>query len=155
MFFSKRGRLAVVEALIKKDANLSYQDSEGKTCLNYAIEKANYNIVAILLSHGAPADTFDNNKKTPLFYTLEKKDEEMLDLLLTNGASPDLIVDGSSYLGHALNLNDINLFQKLLEFQADQSIKDPSGKTVYDLAKEKGAHEFVEILESFSDFFGT
>jgi len=84
LIFSSQNTNRLKYILDKKNIDLNKQDSEGKTILHYAYEKAPYGIVKLLIDKGADENIEDNNGKKPCFYAVynRSKDVEGCDTIL-------------------------------------------------------------------------
>lgn len=89
------GNLEVVQALVKRGANIHYtavstveekQASTTITVLLAAIEGGNINVVAYLLDQGLSPNGFNNAQVSPLHLSICNVNAEMVDLLLKRGA---------------------------------------------------------------------
>jgi len=65
-FLSKQQ--AVVELLLRENANIDVVDSRGRSALHYAALYCSANTVRTLLLCGAAIDVLDNDNRTPFFY---------------------------------------------------------------------------------------
>jgi ankyrin repeat protein len=65
-FFSKQQ--AVIELLLRKNANVNVVDSYGRSALHYAALCCPAETVRMILASGAAIDILDKDDKTPLFY---------------------------------------------------------------------------------------
>lgn len=83
------GSRRAVEWMIQKGVDLSFVDEEGYTPLLSVIESRRddkYEIVELLLIHGAPTNVHGVNDWTPLHLAAARNDVESLKLLLKFGA---------------------------------------------------------------------
>lgn len=95
------GDRKLVEAVLRRDADVNHQNAFGKTPLFYAIERDDLNMVKLLLEHGADVNhayNSDNNTedrcayparpgRTPLMHAAQHAGVNVLKLLLQAGAS--------------------------------------------------------------------
>ncbi len=80
-------QLDTVHLLLRRGADLSITDSDGKTPLHRAIEKGHAAIVTALLDNGSNVHTADNDGKTSLHRAVEKGHTAIVTALLNNGAN--------------------------------------------------------------------
>jgi len=78
-----RNNLIITKALLDKKANLALQDLHGNQPLWTAIlsPKVDYEIVRILMQHGADPDHVNKYGKSSLLLAKEMKDSELLSIL--------------------------------------------------------------------------
>lgn len=80
---------------------------------------------------------------------------EIIEILLKLGTNPNVrrIKDGNTKLHMLTNHNTsvIDLVRLLLKYGADPNIKNLEGKTVFDIAKERGLSEILSILNEVEE----
>ncbi|TMW65190.1 hypothetical protein Poli38472_009357 [Pythium oligandrum] len=91
----------VVSSLLRRGADLSLQDVQGRTALHHAACSEYLEVVSLLLGKGADPNTQDTRGATPLHAVAQKEMTQrlypVLDLLLSHGADAFLETqDGSS-----------------------------------------------------------
>ena len=74
MVASFRGNLKVVEALVKRGANVNDVDSSGQTALMYAVYSRNSSVVQYLLRSGARAKDKDQDGSSAVSIALELRE---------------------------------------------------------------------------------
>ncbi len=73
----QEGNVAPVEALLLEEPAVMHQrDSEGCTCLHWAADKGNVQVVELLLSHGADKDAADVDGLKPVDYALLRDEQD-------------------------------------------------------------------------------
>ena len=60
-----------------------------KTPLHHAAEGGNFELVRLLLRHGAKIDVRNGQGEQPLHYAAKNGNTQVVELLLDNGASPN------------------------------------------------------------------
>ena len=99
-----------------------------------------YEIMKLLIDHGANPHFKDNFQQTVLFYVCRDGKEKCLDLLLERGLNlndPDLY--GQTPLYYAAKENRLNIIHKLIENKVDLNIKDQiAGQTPLFYAAKEG-----------------
>jgi len=86
-----QGKLAIVQCLLRRGANVNITDSNGNTCVHYACWNQQFvkAIVSELLKYGADINQSNGNGITPLMISLENK-PGTVKMLLQVGADPRL-----------------------------------------------------------------
>ncbi|CDW91599.1 ankyrin repeat-containing protein [Stylonychia lemnae] len=81
----------LAEHLMKKHKfNLNFRDSKGNDYLNLAAQLGQPDIIRLLLSKNADANTINKQGNTPLHYALINQNTAVEDLLLKNGANTQI-----------------------------------------------------------------
>lgn len=147
------------QALNEPFADKYSQDYEGvrKRCLE---------IARLLIEAGAELEQRSNGT-TALRMAAFHNDLKMLSMLLANGADPNSEIfspvstlakkKGSKiaagYLGtvlhEAASRGHLDVVRALLKAGADPSRKDDKGRTALEIARKKGLHEIVGVLQSW------
>jgi ankyrin repeat protein len=102
-FAAMSGDLPRCEELIANGYDPNAFDEIGHTALHYAAEIEHFDIVTLLLSHGADVNAIDVKKigRTPLSHVAQTCSLKMAQLLLDAGADPTLRIGLNR---HALDL---------------------------------------------------
>ena len=84
------GKFEVTEALVDKDADVTFYDNRGNTPLHHAARfNQNRNVIAILVNNGADINAQDNDGRTPLHGAALMNIPEMIDFILgVRGLNP-------------------------------------------------------------------
>ena len=112
------GSLESVVWVLSKDVDLTFRDDEGYTPILSAIDREKsdkYEIIKLLIDHGAPINMKGNNDWTPLHMAAVREDIESLRILVRNGADLTIrteIDDYATPLEEAMYLNK----QRSVEF---------------------------------------
>ena len=142
------GRLAEVEVLVKKGANVNLQDQKKRTPLIFAASNGHTPVVEYLVGTGADVNAKDSGGQTALLYASKRSFNETAAFLLENGA--DVNVQSKKARVTALILaavwDNVELVRMLLEHGADPDLTDSSGRTAKMLAQKKGNTAVVDLL---------
>ena len=104
------GSLKSVKWILSRNVDLSFRDDEGYTPILSAIDREQpdkYEIIQLLIDHGAPINKKGINDWTPLHMSAAREDIEALKLLVRNGADLTIrteIDDYATPLEEAKNL---------------------------------------------------
>ncbi|KKP26539.1 MAG: C-terminus family protein [candidate division TM6 bacterium GW2011_GWE2_31_21] len=82
-FAAMNGNARLINALIKKDANVNVQDANGNTPLHYAAQKGYVNCINKLLNAGAKINIKNNNKNTALMEAAKAGQPDSIEAFLT------------------------------------------------------------------------
>ena len=133
------GHEAIVECLLKRDANVNIRDGDGCTTLYTALDEDELDIAEMLLKHHADPnvgnmDIGDDN--TLLAWSASRRKEDYVQLLLKYNADPNIPGKSGLYPLHmAARCGSKSIIQMLLKSGGDPLLKDPSGKTPIEIAK--------------------
>ncbi|RUS14918.1 hypothetical protein BC937DRAFT_93160 [Endogone sp. FLAS-F59071] len=136
---ARNGRLSVVHRLIKEGANPTLRDGQGYNALHLSVHSSNAMLVLYFLYLGMDIDVADSvGAHTPLMWAAYQGDSLTVDLLLRHGASVDCTdANRLTVLHWALVKGNRVCLKKLLEYHADTTVQEETGKTPADFAKEK------------------
>jgi ankyrin repeat protein len=84
---ASEGRLAIIDILIEKGANLTNQDNDGLSALSWACLKGHFNAALTLLNNGVDINHTDHSGRTPLDLATFYGDVRLVQLLLDRGAN--------------------------------------------------------------------
>ena len=84
-------RKAVVEFLHRKGANLNDKNKELLTPLHLACDKSHYDIMDILLKHGAKVNALDSHGQAALHRCAREGNVQACRILLSFGADPSIV----------------------------------------------------------------
>jgi len=120
------------------DVNLDAHDDRGDTALCFASECGFPEIVELLLSRGAlpdaPCQDHRGLSHTPL-YTISGRygpfSMEIAQLLIRHGASIDAVSFGCTPLQNAVNWDNRDMVEFLLDQGADPLVDGPEGSTLF------------------------
>ena len=99
--------------------------------------------IELLLDYGAATNVYDIHGKTPLLYALDSSSGDKFkisELLLNAGANPNLPDknNGMTPTHVAAKNGDLDIVKLFVKHGANLQLKDKSGNTVLDIAKQKG-----------------
>lgn len=158
------------DELLRKGIDIHFVSPNGTTALHNAVSMGIPYYVQRLLAAGADPDAMSQDGFTPLHYIFMGADNNLpevyytiIDLMITHGANvnqkvgePSKVVNyeiqtdptlkGSTYLMFAAMGGNKRLVEYLLKKGADPRIKNASGKTALDFAREGGHEEIIGIL---------
>ena len=120
---------------------------ETATPLHIAIHKGNFQIVEMLLGHGAFVDSVDGNFATPLHYAACYGETAIIGRLLDAGANPNSLNSEleSPYMCAVVNGHDDSV-RMLVKGGADIHLRDGYGGTILHKAARSGAkNSFVSF----------
>ena len=146
---------AIVKYLLLNHANPNAVNAQNETVLFDAMKgKANLDIIALLLGHGADVNSKDVNGYSPLMIAIRKQNATLANLLLKNGAAIDeLTPDGKNMLFYAYTHEaPQDILQTLLEANGNINLKDKSGNFILMTATQNNDVDFVKsLLEKRAD----
>jgi ankyrin repeat protein len=134
------GRTEIVTYLLEHDADPDSANRDGLTALHLAARNGDTRLVKILLDFGADPDTQDKHLMTPLMYAVMRNSNndhyKIIKKLLAAGADPNLKNNKEqTALMMAVRNNDYDVTRLLLDYDADISLQDAQGTTVFDFAR--------------------
>ena len=83
---ARDGKMAKIEDLLAKGADINVQNAEGWTPLMFAVAAAHTKLTKLLLEKGADVNIKTKKGWTPLMIAAKHNDVEMMKLLLEKGA---------------------------------------------------------------------
>ena len=83
--------MELFQLLLKHGASPGYQDKDGRTALNIAVDKGDMEMVRLILEHAGDPNTTDNKLGwSALHCACEKRNTALVTMLLEHGADGDL-----------------------------------------------------------------
>jgi serine/threonine-protein phosphatase 6 regulatory ankyrin repeat subunit B len=133
---------------------LEDRDSKGRTVMHYAADGGNEEVVALLLSKGAQANTKDEDQRTPFIVACARCKLQALQVLLKHMGGQTLD-DRDKWGKTALRATVMwwctraasKVVKVLLLAGADPSIPDNEGLTPRQKAEQSGRAPLVEIFK--------
>lgn len=102
-FHAKLGHLSQVSQCIKAGQNVNARDSEGRTALHWAVDRAHESLVhALVEQHAANANVQDGEGATPLHYAALCEHLPLTLYLLQHGADPQIEDESGESAGAAV-----------------------------------------------------
>lgn len=133
---------------MKNNANPNYKDVNGWTALRFAVRNNKIDIVKLLVEHKAEVDVKANDKATPFASSIGKGFTEIAEYLIKNGANINNIdKDNDTPLMYCAQSGNLATVKFLLQYEPDLTIKNNSGKTALNIAKEKNHTEIIKLLQ--------
>lgn len=131
--------------MLLENVDPNYANNEGVTTLMLAIQKANLDLIKMIIKSGAYINTTDNNNWSPLNYAIYFKDINIAKLLIQNGAN---VNNESSYspLIHAIMFDKLDIAYYLIENGVALNSKEYYGWTPLMIALAKGDYSFSKYL---------
>jgi len=120
----------------------------GQTLLHLAVESRSTKTVALLLDNGSELSARDRERKSVLHITVERRDKQIVSLLIAKEAEVNLVnKQGCTPLHHAARRNYGKITKLLLDGGADVTIRDITGRTATDWAKEKDCQYALKAFD--------
>lgn len=142
-------RVAVL--LSKEPQTVNRFSNDGFQAIHLAAFFGHPDIVALLLEHGAEANTTAQNamKVKPLHSAVAARHLEVSRILLEHGADVNARqAEDTTPLQEAAQNGQLEMLDLLLTYGADLLAEKADGKTALDLASEQGHAQAVEKLKS-------
>lgn len=157
----------MIDILVGAGADVNAVDEDGWTALITAVNWGNKEIVCQLLKAGANVDISDNEGWTPLMHAVCKGYEDIIFTLVSAGADINTRnSEGQTAMFVAVtNKDEYNFVWKhskkqfehtriidvLMEIGVDIYVKDNKGKTVLDIAVERGYNDIVRSIKLYDE----
>ena len=145
------GKLFIAECLLEHGADIHSTDYAGYTALHWAVRKGHHEVVALLISKGAPLEIRTKlNESTPLHTSCfaENDSGECAKLLLQAGADKEATESdyGCRPLHTAAHEGNLGAVNELLAFGVEIDAVDSSGWRALHLAGCTGHWRIIEAL---------
>lgn len=147
---------------LENEADVSFQDSDGRTALMYASMKGHSEFVETLIDKGANVNTLDNYGDTALIHTTYNNNLDIAETLIKHNADVNVKnQDGESALIIALNkgldtdFTPLNyessneyhgVIKALIDNKADINVKNEMGDSALILASKNGYNDIVKTM---------
>ena len=149
MYAALGGDLSIVKMFMKFGAELNAVAKNGWSALMISAAKGYAKITKELLDHAADPNLQDVYHWSPLMRAVYEDREEIVMLLVTNPRT-DINHRGENGIT-ALHIATIqgytHLVKVLLEYGADKTITDHSGRTPYEIARQTGEAKLLNLLQ--------
>lgn len=149
-------RFEVVKVLLNNGADIHYPDGSGRYPVFFCCLSKNVEMVKYVLGKGGDQDI----NRGPFNILVSLCDHgmgssELIPILIDAGASPDAFQGNVTPLIAAIQLNPAvrtpeiarAYVKALIDNKADVNLKDKTGKTPFDWAKQRGDQEIIDMLE--------
>jgi ankyrin repeat protein len=148
--FDKELTLHTARALVRGGADIDALTDVGVTPVYLAVQAKRLDVARFLLSEGAQQiDHRTIRDVTPLERAIAGSDLNMVNLLLEYGARTDLVgAKGFNIVHIAAMQDDINVFKRILDTEADIDLASRDGRDVrpLHLASQRDNEEFAMAL---------
>jgi ankyrin repeat protein len=132
-------------------ASIEAPDQQGKTALMRAIEAGNTAEARRLIEAGANINAKTQSGVCPLMSAAGAGNKEIVELLIQKGADVNARTPGNyTVLMQAALVGQTEIVKILLDAGADPTVKDTSGRTASDWAREKDHNDIVALLNEKS-----
>jgi ankyrin repeat protein len=145
---SSAGALEEVERHLDSGANVNEKDRKGGTPLHKAAARGRTDVAVYLVEHEADVNMQDNLGDTPLSRAAKNGHTETCEALIGKGADPNLRnILRETPLHMAVGGDKIETVELLLSKGADPNMDSQIGGSCFDIARDKGYQEILDLLE--------
>lgn len=145
-FAAARGRNDILNYLITKSKTKNVNEVyKGFTPIFIAIKNGHLETVRILLKNGAAVDA---NQHNALIFSIQNNQNSIARELISQGANIETISRGLTPIWVALNENNFEMVEFLINHKANLSVLNAQGKTLLEMSSLKNPIIFQKILES-------
>ncbi|WP_264688716.1 ankyrin repeat domain-containing protein [Wolbachia endosymbiont (group B) of Catoptria pinella] len=174
----KAGRLDILELLLARGANINATDMDGQTPLHLAAKHHRLDVVKYLIEKGANTNAKDKDEKTPLELAIQENYADIVEFFKQTQLDKELLMaaekgdlekvrdsiirganvnaqdsQGWTPLFWAIQNNNFNIVELLLDNSADIKVKDNEAWTPLHWAVQLGSLDVVErLVERGADF---
>jgi ankyrin repeat protein len=143
-----RGYTEIAQILLEHGLDINKSTARGSTYLCDAALKGQKKMVQLLLDHGAKIAVRNKFGGTALHDAALGGNAEVINILLDRGAEIDArnLEDGATPLMLATSLGQLGAVTVLLKRGANSQLRDSSGHTALDRARETGNAEIIQLL---------
>ncbi|MBN2694648.1 ankyrin repeat domain-containing protein [bacterium] len=146
----KNSKTDIAKAILSKYPQVNIQDNSGMTALMHAIDVKNIIMVTELVKK-SDLKIKDNSGYSAIFHAVASGDETIVNYLLTSKAPiNDIDNSGNTPIAIATWQQRVNIVRVLIRFNADLKIRNSSGSSVLDLAKQKGNSELINLFKNLA-----
>jgi len=139
----------MTSVLLAGGADVHLKDAAGQSALFLAAFRGLSEIITLLFTHGSAVDPVTSQRETPLMAACQNGYSKTVELLLERGADIHAVSNfGWSPLFYAVFNGHYDICKILIEKGADTEQIDGSGRSLKDLAGEKGFKEILILLGS-------
>ena len=162
---AKTGHVALALFLIEAGANLNQQDRDGATALMYAAANNDVDVTRRLIDNGADITVENKDGCQALYFAFKSNNPDLVELfekplkrLLKSipGLAPKndgidaqtAAVSGDTMLTWAARHGQISVIRALIEAGTHIEVRNRSGQTALEIARECGHLDIVQVLEN-------
>jgi ankyrin repeat protein len=135
-----------IETIANWQGNTSAVDSEGRTALRYAVDRANWDAAKFLANDGANVFSIARDGKTPAEITLATENRDAVRAVFGGKAIGSRDPEGNNILHYAARTSTASIVSLLIELGADKTARNTSGDTPYDIARRWNRQDIMAIL---------
>jgi ankyrin repeat protein len=135
-----------IETIAAWLGNTGAVDSEGRTALRYAVDRANWDAAKFLANDGADVFSVARDGKTPAEITLTTDDRDAVRAVFGGKAVGTRDSEGNIILHYAARASTASIVSLLIELGADKAARNTSGDTAYDIARRWNRQDIMAIL---------
>ncbi len=145
------GHTEVATLLLAKGADVNQTDKDGFCPIHCAVFGGTAEMTTLLLAKGADVNQ-GKDGIGPISVAALSGNAEVISILLTKGANVNQVVEGGFREGAvplhlAAEGGHVEVVTRLLQAGADKAVKDKSGKTALDIARDKNHPAVVALLQ--------
>lgn len=143
-----------VKILLENGADVNWKSPaiRNQQPIRFASQGGSLKLIKLLLSHGADIESTPDDKGTPLLAALHAKKFDIAEFYFLSGANVNVIGrDGETIIHEAIKTGNPDMVRLSIKYKAPLDIKDPSGKTTLQLAKQSGNSEIKEMIKAAID----
>ncbi|KAJ5746149.1 hypothetical protein N7520_011331 [Penicillium odoratum] len=145
----KMGDVYAIKCALAKGASANTENPLGQTGLIIAASFGHYDVVMLLMDHGAKLDAMGHGGETALSVATLRGYNDIAELLLDRGADPNAAsVYGKPALSQAAGTGNLALTKLLLDFGADPNGITASGETALSYAATCDRYQVAQLLLS-------
>ncbi|GAM41575.1 hypothetical protein TCE0_042f14792 [Talaromyces pinophilus] len=136
---------AIIDLLLRKDADVNIKSVSGQNALHFAASKANLSTVKTLVAHKCSARVKDRRGQLALHRAAAVGSTPILKILLDEGKSPvnATDVDGLTALHHAISEGHGDAAILLMKAGTDLEKRDGEGNLAIDLAPDTKVRKYI------------
>ena len=135
-----------IETIANWLGNTGAVDSEGRTALRYAVDRANWDAAKFLANGGADVFSVARDGKTPADITLTTENREAVRAVFGGKAIGSRDSEGNNILHYAGRDSPASIVSLLIELGADKAARNTAGDTPYDMARRWNRQDIMAIL---------
>ncbi|MDR2445042.1 MAG: ankyrin repeat domain-containing protein [Spirochaetaceae bacterium] len=135
-----------IETIATWLGNTAAVDSEGRTALRYAVDRANWDAAKFLANDGADVFSVARDGKTPAEITLATENRDAVRAVFGGKAIGSRDSEGNNILHYAARISTGMVVSLLIELGADKTSRNTSGDTAYDIARRWNRQDIMAIL---------